>query len=36
MTGPGRISVKLNVLKRELFPRGETIIQQQKGAQKTV
>jgi putative oxidoreductase len=36
LTGPGRISIEWDVLKRELFPRGKTIIQQQKDAQKTV
>ena len=36
LTGPGRISIEWDVLKRELFPRGKAIIQQQKDAQKTV
>ena len=29
LTGPGRISVEWNVLRRELFPRGKEIILQQ-------
>jgi len=32
LTGPGRISIEWNVLKREIFPRGKTIVQQQKDA----
>jgi hypothetical protein len=27
LTGPGRISIEWNVLKREVFPRGKHIIQ---------
>jgi putative oxidoreductase len=30
LTGPGRISVEWDVLKREIFPRGRSIIRQQK------
>jgi hypothetical protein len=36
LTGPGRISVEWNILKRELFPRGKEIVvvlQQQKQEQ---
>ena len=29
LTGPGRISVEWDVLKREIFPRGKAIVQQQ-------
>jgi putative oxidoreductase len=36
LTGPGRISIEWDVLKRELFPRGKAIIQQYKDAQKTI
>ena len=36
LTGPGRLSIEWNVLKRELFPRGKAIIQQHKDAQKTL
>jgi len=36
LTGPGRISIEWDVLKREFFPRGKAIIQQYKDAQKTV
>jgi putative oxidoreductase len=32
LTGPGRISIEWDVIKREMFPRGKTIIQQQKDA----
>jgi putative oxidoreductase len=32
LTGPGRISIEWNVLKREIFPRGKAIIQKQKEA----
>jgi len=30
LTGPGRISIEWDVLKREIFPRGKAIVQQQK------
>jgi putative oxidoreductase len=30
LTGPGRISIEWVVLKREIFPRGKAIVQQQK------
>jgi len=30
LTGPGRISIEWDVLKREIFPRGRSIIRQQK------
>jgi putative oxidoreductase len=30
LTGPGRISIEYDVLKREIFPRGKAIIQKQK------
>jgi putative oxidoreductase len=37
LTGPGRISIEWDVLKRELFPNGKTIIRNQKEAlQKSV
>jgi hypothetical protein len=29
LTGPGRISIEWDVLKRELFPKGKEIILQQ-------
>jgi putative oxidoreductase len=32
LTGPGRISIEWDVLKREVFPRGKYIIQSQKEA----
>ncbi|MDW0315491.1 MAG: DoxX family protein, partial [Nitrososphaeraceae archaeon] len=32
LTGPGRISIEWDVLKREIFPRGKAIVQQQKDA----
>jgi putative oxidoreductase len=32
LTGPGRISIEWDVLKRETFPRGKAIIQKQKEA----
>jgi putative oxidoreductase len=32
---PGRISIEWDVLKREIFPRGKAIVQQQKDAVKT-
>jgi putative oxidoreductase len=32
LTGPGRISIEWDVLKREIFPKGKTIIQNQKEA----
>jgi putative oxidoreductase len=32
LTGPGRISIEWDILKRELFPRGRSIIKQQKDA----
>jgi putative oxidoreductase len=32
LTGPGRISIEWEVLKREIFPRGKNIIQNQKEA----
>ncbi len=35
LTGPGRISIEWDVLKREIFPRGKAIVQQQKDAIKT-
>jgi putative oxidoreductase len=35
LTGPGRISIEWDVIKREIFPRGKTIIQQQKDAAHT-
>jgi putative oxidoreductase len=37
LTGPGRISIEWDVLKREIFPNGKTIIRNQKEAiQKSV
>ena len=30
LTGPGRISIEWDVLKREIFPKGKAIIQKQK------
>jgi putative oxidoreductase len=30
LTGPGRISVEWDVLKREIFPRGKAIVQEQR------
>lgn len=35
MTGPGRISIEWDVLKREIFPRGKVIVQQQNDAVRT-
>ncbi|HEY3524613.1 MAG TPA: DoxX family protein [Nitrososphaeraceae archaeon] len=32
LTGPGRISVEWDILKREIFPRGKAIIQKQREA----
>ena len=32
LTGPGRISIEWDVLKREIFPKGKAIIQKQKEA----
>jgi uncharacterized membrane protein YphA (DoxX/SURF4 family) len=32
LTGPGRISIEWDVLKKELFPRRKAIVQQQKDA----
>jgi putative oxidoreductase len=32
LTGPGRISIEYDVLKREIFPRGKAIVQSQKDA----
>lgn len=32
LTGPGRISIEWDILKRELFPRGRSVIKQQKDA----
>jgi putative oxidoreductase len=32
LTGPGRISIQWDILKRELFPRGRSVIKQQKDA----
>ena len=34
LTGPGRISIEWDVLKREIFPRGRTLVQNQKDAVK--
>ena len=34
LTGPGRISIEYDVLKREMFPKGKAIIQRQKDALK--
>jgi putative oxidoreductase len=36
LTGPGRISIEWDVLKREIFPRGKAIIQKQKEATQKV
>jgi putative oxidoreductase len=33
LTGPGRISVEWDVLKREIFPRGKAIVQEQQRQQ---
>jgi putative oxidoreductase len=33
LTGPGRLSIEWNILKRELFPRGSEMILQQKQGQ---
>src|SRR5215203_5876401 len=30
LTGPGRISIEWDILKREIFPRGRSIVRQQK------
>ena len=30
LTGPGRVSIEWDVLKREIFPRGRSIIRQQR------
>ena len=30
LTGPGRISIEWDVLKREIFPRGKAIVQEQR------
>jgi putative oxidoreductase len=35
LTGPGRISIEWDVLKREIFPRGRAIVLNQKDAVKT-
>jgi putative oxidoreductase len=35
LTGPGRVSVEWDVLKREILPRGKAIIQSQRDAIKT-
>ncbi len=32
ITEPGRISVEWDILKREIFPRGKSIIQKQRGS----
>jgi putative oxidoreductase len=32
LTGSGRLSIEWDVLKREIFPKGKTIIQKQKEA----
>jgi hypothetical protein len=34
LTGPGRISIEWDVLKKEIFPRGKAFVQQQKDAVK--
>ncbi|CAN5248657.1 DoxX family oxidoreductase CatD [soil metagenome] len=36
LTGPGRISIEWDVLKREIFPRGKTLVQKQKEEGKRV
>jgi hypothetical protein len=30
LTGPGRISIEWDVLRREIFPRGKALVQNQK------
>ena len=30
LTGPGRVSIEWDVVKREIFPRGRSIIRQQR------
>jgi putative oxidoreductase len=30
LTGPGRISIEWDVLRREIFPRGKVLVQNQK------
>jgi putative oxidoreductase len=35
LTGPGRISIEWDVLKREISPKGRAIVQNQKDAVKT-
>jgi hypothetical protein len=30
LTGPGQISIEWNILKREIFPKGRSIVRQQK------
>jgi putative oxidoreductase len=30
LTGPGRMSIEWDVLKREIFPRGKALVQEQK------
>jgi len=35
LTGPGRISIEWDALKREIFPRGKAIVQQQNDTVKT-
>jgi putative oxidoreductase len=35
LTGPGRVSVEWDILKREIFPRGKAIIRSQRDAIKT-
>ena len=32
LTGPGRLTIEWDVLKREIFPKGKAIIQKQKEA----
>ena len=34
LTGPGRISIEWDVLKREIFPKGMALVQNQKDAVK--
>jgi putative oxidoreductase len=36
LTGPGRISIEWDVLKREIFPRGKAIIQKQREATRRI
>lgn len=36
ITGPGRISVEWDILKREIFPRGKAIIQKQREATQNI